>query len=115
MAYRHPKDRLKYLRNWRTLARPIAEALQALYPGARLYLIGSVARGTLTLWSDIDFLVVLPRGAAPRKFGVATRILVEAMDRGLPFEAPVELHVVFEGEEKDYLREPHVEVNLSRR
>ena len=105
-----------HLRRWREYAEAIARAVRELAPRARIYVVGSVARGRYTVMSDIDILVVLPRDAGisdRRRF--AKEVLIVAMDRfGLPIDAPVEIHVVFEGEEGAYLREGYVEIDAGR-
>ncbi len=104
------------LRRWREYAEAIARAVHELVPRARVYVVGSVARGRYTVMSDIDILVVLPRDAGVsdrRRF--AKKLLIAAMDRfGLPIDAPIEIHVVFEGEEDTYLREGYVEIDADR-
>ena len=96
-----------HLRRWREYAESIAKAAVELGPGARVYIIGGVAEGRVTVLSDIDILVVVPRGAKRR--GLARDILLRAMEKyGLPWDAPVELHIVEEGEEDEYTRHPHI-------
>ena len=63
--------------------------------------MGGVAEGRVTVLSDIDLLVVVPRGRLGRR--LYAEILSVAMDRyGLPLDAPVELHIVEEGGEARY-------------
>lgn len=60
-----------------------------------------MAEGRVTVLSDIDILIVVPKGT-PRK-GLYAKILSLAIDKhGLPFDAPVELHIVEEGGETQY-------------
>ena len=80
---------------WRTAAGIVARVARRLYPGARVYLIGSVAEGTFTATSDLDILVVLPRDPGPReRLEAKMRIMLAAFDEGLPLHYPVDLHVV---------------------
>ena len=66
-----------------------------------------MAEGRVTFLSGIDILVVVPR---PRLDGrerrrLAVQILVKAVEaHGLPWDAPVEVHVVGEEEAERYLR-----------
>ena len=91
----------QHLRRWREYASKVARAAADLVPGARVYVVGGVAEGRVTVLSDIDILVVVPRGA--RRRGLYVEILSRAMDEyGLPFDAPVELHIVEEGEDSRY-------------
>lgn len=101
--------RFAHLRRWREYANAIARAAEDLAPGARVYVVGSVARGSYSVTSDIDILIVVPRGRRER--GLYKRIMERAMDLyGLPFDAPVELHIVEEGGEARYLEEGYVEI-----
>ena len=96
-----------HLRRWREYAEKVAKAVSQLIPSARVYVIGGVAEGRVTIYSDIDILIVVPPGA--KRYGLSRDILLKAIDEhGLPWDAPVELHVVEEGEEERYLRRPHV-------
>ncbi len=99
----------QHLRRWREYAEKVARAARELVPEARVYVIGSVAEGTYTVLSDIDILIVVPRGKARRK--LARDILLHAIDNhGLPWDAPVELHVVEEGKEQPYLKGRHIRI-----
>ncbi len=100
--------RFRHLRRWREYAAMVARAARDVVPGARVYVVGGVAEGRVTVLSDIDILVVVPRGRLRR--GLYTEIMARAMDAyGLPFDAPVELHIVEEGGEARY--KSRVEVN----
>lgn len=78
-------------------------------PEARIYVVGGVARGGTTVLSDIDVLVVVPRGTG--RHNLARRILEKAIsDHGLPWDAPVEIHVVEEGGEGSYTKEGCIDI-----
>ena len=67
-------------------------------------MIGGVAEGRTTVFSDIDILIV-----AKEILGDKKRLYVEIVERvidsyGLPWDAPVELHIADEGEAEEYLR-----------
>ena len=95
------KVRFQHLRRWRQYSAMVARAARDVEPEARVYVVGGVAEGRVTVLSDIDILVVVPRGGLRR--GLYTRIMKRAMDAyGLPFDAPVELHIVEEGGETRY-------------
>ncbi len=103
-----------HLRRWRSYAEAVARAACDVVGEARVYVVGSIARGTYTVLSDIDVLVVVPRGRVRR--GLVRDIMLRAMDSyGLPWDAPVELHIVEEGEEEAYLREGAVPIAECRR
>jgi len=86
--------RLQILRGWRRYAEIVARAARDVCPDAEVYLIGGAAEDRLTVLSDIDILVVVPRkldyGSAVE---LKERILEKAEELGLPLYAPVELHV----------------------
>jgi predicted nucleotidyltransferase len=67
---------------------------------------GGVAEGRVTMLSDIDVLVILSRTLAGEEISdPRSRILVRAMDiYGIPFDAPVELHVADLERAQRYLR-----------
>ncbi|WP_243671158.1 nucleotidyltransferase domain-containing protein [Vulcanisaeta sp. JCM 16161] len=80
------------------------EAARDLIPNARVFVIGGVAEGRTTVLSDIDILIIIPRGTHVNRSRLYRDILVRAMDiYGLPWDAPVELHIVYEDESKYYL------------
>ena len=67
----------------------------------RVYVIGGVAEGRTTVLSDIDILIVAEKIPRDKK-----RLYVEILERaidayGMPWDAPVELHIV---EERDVER-----------
>jgi predicted nucleotidyltransferase len=98
-----------HLRRWREYSEKVARAVKELVPNAKVYVIGGVAEGRPTVLSDIDILIVVPRGV--EKHGLTRRILERAIEKhGLPWDAPVELHVVEEGEEGRYLQGKHIEI-----
>lgn len=87
------KYHFQHLRKWREYAQSVARAALEIVPGAEVYVIGGVAEGRTTVYSDIDILIVLPEKVDRKNLYV--RILTEAMDKhGLPVDAPVELHIV---------------------
>ncbi len=98
---------VEHLRRWREYAEAIARAACKLYPGSRVYVVGSVARGEPTVASDIDVLIVLPedRVRSEPRYRIAARIFEVAVDDyGLPWDAPVELHIVTPREAERYLK-----------
>lgn len=103
----------QHLRRWRDYAERVARAARELVPGSRVYVVGGVAEGRVTVLSDIDVLVVVPRprlGGGERR-RLAVQILVRAIEaHGLPWDAPVEIHVAGTEEAQRYLRGRAVEV-----
>ncbi len=85
----------RYHRMRRVAAKAIARAARDLDPNAKVYLVGSTVEGTSTVYSDVDVLVCLGN-VSPENVGIVKRrILVRAMDSyGLPWDYPIELHVI---------------------
>ncbi len=99
----------EHLRRWREYAAAVARAARDLVPGAKVYVVGGVAKGRITVLSDIDILIVVPKGAERR--GLSRAIMARAMDvYGLPWDAPVELHIADEDGAGSYLEGAAVEV-----
>lgn len=82
------------LREWRRWIGPVVEAACRVVPGARVYVVGGAARGLLTAVSDIDILVVVPVEPRGReRLELKLRIMIQALDNGLPLDYPVDLHI----------------------
>ncbi len=107
------RQHFRHLRRWRSYAEKVARAAAELVPGSRVYVVGGVAEGRATVLSDIDVVVVVPR---PRLDGrerlqLTLDILERAIDAyGLPWDAPVEIHVVGSEEANRYMRGRTVEI-----
>ncbi len=68
-----------------------------------MHVIGGVAEGRTTIYSDIDILVVVKIIDPNTQRKLLIDILERAIDTyGLPWDAPVELHVVSEERAKEY-------------
>ena len=96
---------LRALMGWKKHVKTISEAVRAIVPEARVYVAGGAAEGRLTVKSDVDVLVVLPREV---DFAEATelraKILEEAERLKMPPHVPVELHIISDRELKEYVR-----------
>lgn len=69
-----------------------------------MYVIGGVTEEGTTILSDIDILIVADALPRDRK-GLYDEILGRAIDiYGLPWDAPVELHIADEIEAEEYLK-----------
>ncbi|MGC9170800.1 MAG: nucleotidyltransferase domain-containing protein [Thermoproteus sp.] len=87
------------------------KAARDLVPGVRVYVIGGVAEGRTAVLSDIDILIIIPGNVAINKSKLYKDILTRSMDcYGLPWDAPVELHIAYEDEAKEYLKSKAIEV-----
>ncbi len=96
-------SKVRVLSRWREYVTLIAEAVKAVAPQAKVYLVGGAAEGRLTVLSDVDVLVVLPKrlgfeGAVELR----AKVLEKAEGLGLPPYAPVELHIIGEDDLRRY-------------
>ncbi len=98
---------------WREAATLVTRVAKRLYPGAKVYVIGSVAEGTFTATSDLDILVVLPRDPEPsERLRIKTNILLQAFDEGLPFHYPVDLHIAGPKKLTEYRKHAKKMINI---
>jgi len=96
---------LRIIMEWKSYVRVVIEAVRRVVPEAETYLVGGAAEGRLTVASDVDVLVVLPRRpSVDEAVEVRTKIIEEAEKLGLPPHAPVELHVIGKDELRRYAR-----------
>jgi len=96
--------RFEHLRRWREYALKVAKAARDVLGDVRVYVIGGVAEGKTTVLSDIDILIVAENIPRDKK-----RLYVEILERaidayGLPWDAPVELHIVEERDLERYMK-----------
>jgi len=80
------------LRDWRVLARRVAEAARSILGEVQVVVFGSVVKGGFTASSDIDVLIVsdgMPVGAVGR---AELKKSIEEL-AGLPAIHPVEIHL----------------------
>ena len=101
---RYARRRIEYLGEWRRYARIVAEAAKSIV-NAEVYIVGGAAEGRLTVLSDIDVIVAveepIPEGGRKR---IAADILWASIEKGLPLDYPIEIHIVSREELKEYLR-----------
>jgi len=103
----------KHLRRWTKYAESIARAARdILGENVEVYVIGGVAEGRTTILSDIDILIVADMLPRDRK-GLYGEILGRAIDvYGLPWDAPVELHITDKKRAEEYLKaSKYVKIN----
>ncbi len=99
------------LKEWRKAVKAIAAAVRDMGLEAEVYVIGGAAEGRLTVLSDIDILVCL-EGEDARRRGLAGEILWRAVDKfGLPWDYPVEIHVVGASECETYLKRRYIKAD----
>ncbi len=91
------------LKNWRKWVEKIAQEAAELLPDAKVYVVGSVARGDYVASSDVDVLVVSDR--VPEKPADRSRIkLIIEEKLNLPPHHPFEIHLLTKTEAKHYLK-----------
>ncbi len=93
---------------WREAVRAITAAVRDMGLEADVYVIGGAAEGRLTVVSDIDILICIKNEEIERR-GLAGRILWRAIDKfGLPWDYPVEIHIVSALECRTYLKKHYL-------
>ena len=99
------KYHFEHLRRWREYVEKISKAVRDIIPDAEIYVIGGVAEDRITIYSDIDILIIIKNIDPSSKVELVADILDKAIDTyDLPWDAPVELHVVNEEEAKRYFK-----------
>ncbi|AWR95373.1 nucleotidyltransferase domain-containing protein [Acidianus brierleyi] len=94
------KRKFQHLRKWMEYAEAIAKASKDLDPRSRVFVFGGVAEDRVTVLSDIDVLIVTD---VKDKRSFKRAIMLRAFDiYGLPFDAPVEIHVTDSEGFKEY-------------
>ena len=104
--------RFEHLRRWMDYALKVAKAARDVLGDVRVYVVGGVAEGRTTVLSDIDILIVAESIPRDKK-----RLYVEILERainsyGLPWDAPVELHIVDEDGTREHLRQTRKSVRI---
>lgn len=95
--------RARMIRDWRRWVEEIARIIEDIAPDARIYVVGSIARGDYIASSDVDILVVsqnIPERVTER---AGIKALVEER-LGLPYYHPFEIHVLRPEEAEIFLR-----------
>ncbi len=86
------RERANLLRNWKRLVKEAVEAVKEIYPEARIYITGSIAKDEWIAASDIDLIVVLTHEPSMRE---AAQIIEHIWEKlKLPLIHPLEIHVV---------------------
>ncbi|ADM27359.1 DNA polymerase beta domain protein region [Ignisphaera aggregans DSM 17230] len=95
----------EHLRRWREYAEKICSSIKSLGLEAEVYVIGGVAEDRITVLSDIDILIVVENIDPSTKKKLAIDIMEKAIDSyGLPWDAPIELHIIDRNDMKTYFR-----------
>ena len=94
--------RFKILRKWKELLPCIKESVLKVFPNAKLYIIGSVARGTYDSTSDFDLLVVIDRELSRDERVEALMKIFENFEECGDPRFPLEIHFAKRGEESKY-------------
>lgn len=102
------------MRKWREYVESIVRASRDTLPFSEAYVVGGVAEGRVTVLSDIDVLIVVddinPRDLLKLKAAIMSR----AIDcYGLPWDAPVEIHIASRREAEEMYRGPKIRISLN--
>ncbi len=89
-------EEFKRLCNWRFYASLVAKAAaRVLSVEFEVYVFGGAAENRLTALSDLDVAVVLREDPSPEaRLRIKLMIMKEAFRLGLPWDYPLDLHVV---------------------
>ena len=99
------RNRFEHLRRWREYVEKVAKAARAVTGDVEVYMIGGVAEERTTVLSGIDVLIVVKRISAEEKKMLYVEFLEKAIDEyGLPWDAPIELHIADEWQAEEYFK-----------
>ena len=82
------KYHFTHLRKWKEYAEKVSRAARDLAPDAKVYVIGGVAEGRTTIYSDIDILVVVKSIDPNTRRKLLIDILERAIDTWSPLGRP---------------------------
>ncbi|MGC8983384.1 MAG: nucleotidyltransferase domain-containing protein [Desulfurococcaceae archaeon] len=87
---------VNYLKMWRKAAEVIAKAAEEAGLRAEVYVVGEAAEGRLTVLSDVDVVIAVHgEPSADEAKGIRRLVLRLTIDHyGLPWDYPVEVHVM---------------------
>ncbi|MEM2234964.1 MAG: nucleotidyltransferase domain-containing protein [Desulfurococcaceae archaeon] len=102
------------MKKWRKYAESIAKAAKDILPSSEVYVIGGVAEGRATVLSDIDVLIVVDNINNRDLLKLKIAIMNKAIDcYGLPWDAPVELHILSRGEAEEIYKGLKIRIPLN--
>ena len=86
---------LRRFQNWGRHVARLASIIARVAPDAEVYLAGGAAEDRLTVVSDIDVVIVLPREPSLKEAIDLHEKIIEEMEKsGIPPYIPVELHII---------------------
>ncbi|MEM1794441.1 MAG: nucleotidyltransferase domain-containing protein [Desulfurococcaceae archaeon] len=92
----------------------MAKAAKDILPSSEVYVIGGVAEGRATVLSDIDVLIVVDNINNRDLLKLKIAIMNKAIDcYGLPWDAPVELHILSRGEAEEIYKGFKIRIPLN--
>ncbi len=107
------RQRFQHLKKWREYAESIARAVSDIAPDSKVYVIGGVGEERITVLSDIDILIITPRENLANKRKLYIQVLTKAIDQyGLPWDAPIELHITSMEEAEEYLKHAKKKIEI---
>ncbi len=87
-------SKLLLLRQWRSIIHEAANIIKRMYPEAEIYLIGGAAENRLTIYSDIDVIVVFKRKLNRRERTIILARIWEALEEKIPIYYPLEIQIL---------------------
>ncbi|MEM4581241.1 MAG: nucleotidyltransferase domain-containing protein [Candidatus Korarchaeum sp.] len=95
--------RIDHLKRWKQYVKLLYEVARGL--SSEVYVIGGAAEDRLTVLSDIDLVIVVEEALPDSdRRRIKADILWAAVERGLPLDYPVEIHILSREEFETYLR-----------
>ena len=97
-------ERLNLLKRWREISCLVMEAAREVIGNSLkgVYVVGSVAEDRITVFSDIDIVLVVD-DAKYKNIDVVIDVKIRAEDLGVPFDAPVDVKILCEDEFKNLI------------
>jgi predicted nucleotidyltransferase len=97
-------ERLELLKKLREFSLIVAKAAkEILRDGLKaVYVVGSIAEGKATVYSDIDIAIVV-NSVEFKNIDIAIDIKLKAEELGLPIDTPIDIKIITEDEFRSYL------------
>jgi len=97
-------EKLELLKRWREFSLIVAKAAKEILRDSlkAVYVVGSIAEGKATVYSDIDIAIVV-NSIELKNIDVAIDIKLKAEELGLPINTPLDIKIITEDEFRKYL------------
>lgn len=91
---REYKYRLLLLHEWKNVVEKVAKVVKRLYPEAEVYLMGGVAEGRATIYSDVDIAIVFQKTLSKSERVDILAHIWESLEGVIPLYYPLEIHIL---------------------